>query len=83
MQQKQTSKKLYINSQIEYCPLVWIEKKKKKKKNRIHKKALRFVYNDRNSTLKELLTKDRSVTLHDRSIHVFGTEMFEVKKTIL
>ena len=57
-----------------------MDRKKKERKNRIHKKALRFVYNDRNSTLKELLTKDGSVTLHDRSIHVFGTEMFEVKK---
>ena len=43
-------------------------------KNRLHEKALRFVYNDRSSTLKELLTKDKTVTLHDRSIQVFVTK---------
>ena len=53
---------------------------KKKKKNRIHEKALRFVYNDKNSTLKELFTQDKSVTLHDRSIQVFVAKMFKVKE---
>ena len=53
------------------------KKKKKRKKNRIHEKALRFVYNDKNSTLKELFTQDKSVTLHDRSIQVFVAKMFK------
>ena len=75
VQQKRTSKKLCINSPIRYCPQVWM-KKKTRQKNRIHEKALRFVYNGRNSTLKELLTKHKSVTLHDRSIQVVVTEMF-------
>ena len=57
--------------------------KKKKAKNRIHEKGLRFVCNDRNSTLKELLTKERSVTLHDRNIQVFVTEMFKVKESFI
>ena len=75
VQQKRTSKKLCINSQIGYCPLAWM-----KKSSRIHEKALRFVYNDKNSTLKELFTKDKSVTSHDRSIQVFVAEMFKVKE---
>ena len=58
VQKKRTSKKLCINSQTEYCP----SRKKKAEKNRIHEKALRFVYNDRISALKELLTIGRSVT---------------------
>ena len=78
---KRTSKKLCIKSQIGYFPLVWI--KKSRQKNRICEKALRFVDNDRNSTLKELLTKGKSVTLHDRSIQVFVTEMFKVKEPFL
>ena len=77
VQQKMTSKKLCINSQIGYCPLAWI--KKSRKINRIHEKVLRFVYNDRNFTVKELLTKDKFVTLHDRSTQVFVKEMFKVK----
>ena len=52
-----------------------------RKKNRIQEKVLRFVYNDRNSTLQELLTKGKSVTLLDRSIQISVTEMFKVKKT--
>ena len=57
-----------------------IDGKKADKKNRIHEKALRFVCNDKNTTLKELFTKDKSVTLHDRSIQVFVAEMFTVKE---
>ena len=68
VQQKRTSKKLCINSQTEYCP----SRKKKAEKNRIHEKALRFVYNDRISALKELLNIGRSVS-----------EMFKVKKPFL
>ena len=70
-----------MNSQNGYCRLVYM--KKSRQKNGIHDKALRFVYNDRNSTLKELLTKDKSVTLHDRSIQIFVTEMFKVKETFI
>ena len=56
------------------------ENKVHKKKNRIHEKALRLVYNDKNSILKELFTKDKSVTLHDRSIQIYVAEMFKVKE---
>ena len=60
-----------------------MDEKKNRQKNRIHEKVLRFVYNDRNSTLKELLIKHKSVILHDRSIQVFVTEMFKVKEPVL
>ena len=55
---------------------------KKVEKKGIHKKALRFVYNDSSisSTLKEAITKDKPVTLHNRTIQVFVNEMFKVKK---
>ena len=55
---------------------------KKVGKKGIHKKALRFAYNDSSisSTLKELITKDKSVALHNRSIQVFVNEIFKVKK---
>ena len=58
--------------------------KKSRQKNGIHDKALRFAYNDRNSTLKELLTKGKSVTLHDYMKYTnFVTEMFKVKETFM
>ena len=61
MKEKRALKKLYINSQFGYCAQAWINHSRKHEKNRIHAKALRFVYNNKNSTLKELLTKEKSV----------------------
>ena len=54
-------KKLCINSQFGYWAQAWINRSRNHEKNRIHEKALRFVYNNKNSTLKELLTKEKSV----------------------
>ena len=50
--------------------------------NRIHERAIRLAYNDRHSTFKELLTKDKSVTMHHRNLQVLVTEMFKVKTGI-
>ena len=36
--------------------------------NRIHERALKITYNDKSSSHRELLTKDRSVTIHHRNI---------------
>ena len=36
----------------------------------------------KNTTFKELITTEKSVTLHDRSLSVVVTEMFIVKKGI-
>ena len=65
---------------LAFLALSSIDEKRVDKKNRIHENALRFVYNDKNSTLKELFTKDKSVTLYDRSIQVFVAKMFKVKE---
>ena len=58
---------------------------KKSRKKGIHKKALRFVYNGSSisSTLKEAITKDKSVTLRNRTIQVFVNEMFKVKNIFI
>ena len=36
--------------------------------NRIPERALRITYNDKSSSYRELLTKDRSVTIHHRNL---------------
>ena len=54
----------------------------KKASNRIHKIALRHVCNDRNDTFKEIITNEKSITLHDRSLRVLLTKMFKVKRGI-
>ena len=43
--------------------------------NRIHESALRVVYKDKNSTLKELLENDNSVTVDVKNLQVLVTKI--------
>ena len=72
--------KAFINSQFGYCPLVWIfcSRKINTRIDRIHGRALRTVYSDIISTFKELLNRDKSVTIHVRNLQVLVTEIFKV-----
>ena len=47
--------------------------------NKLHERALRIVYRDENTTFRELLNKDNSVTTHDRSLKRLATEMYKIK----
>ena len=40
----------------------------KNKINKIYERALRLVYDDRESTFEELLNKDQSVTIHQKDL---------------
>ena len=62
-------RKLFIESQFGYCPLIWMFHSRgfNNKINCIHEKALRITYIDKSSSYGELLTKDRSVTIHHRN----------------
>ena len=73
--------KAFINSQFGYCPLIWMNHSRtlNNRINRIQERALRIVYNDRKSTFSELLTKDKSVTVHSRNLQILATELFKVK----
>ena len=46
--------------------------------NRIHQRALRIIYNDKSSSYGELLTKDRSGTIHDRNIRALPIGIYKV-----
>ena len=72
--------KSYIESQFGYCPLIWMLHSRglNNKINRIHERALRITYNDKSSSYSELLTKDRSVTIHHRNIRALAVEIYKV-----
>ena len=47
--------------------------------NKLHECALRLVYNDKSSSFRELLERDKSVTIHEIIIQVLLTVIFKVK----
>ena len=70
----------FINSQFSYCPLVWMfhSRTLNNQINRIHERALRIVYNDKNSSLNQLLFIDESFTIHERNIQTLAVELFKI-----
>ena len=55
-------------SQFFYVPVVWIfhNQKLNSHKNETHEGALKFVHQDRNSTVDEFLARDSSLKIHER-----------------
>ena len=70
--------KSFIISQFNYCPLVWMLHTKQLNNgiNSLHEKALRVTYQDRNSTLSELLNLDKMVSIQYRNIIYLLTETY-------
>ena len=58
--------KAFITSQFSYCPLIWMlhSRALNDRINYINKRALRLTYKDNQSSFKEYLEKDHSVTVH-------------------
>ena len=73
--------KAFIMSQFSYCPLVWMchSRTLNNKINNLHERALRLVYDDRQSTFEELLNIDKSVVIHVRNLQVLGTKLYKVR----
>ena len=71
--------KAFICSQFGYYPLVWMfdSRKINNRINSLHKRALRVVYRDYKATFSELLSKDKSVTIHQRNLQLLATEIFK------
>ena len=72
--------KPFIQSQFGYCPLIWMfySRGLNNKRNLIHERALRSTYNDKSSSYGELLTKNRSVTIHHRNITALAIKIYKV-----
>ena len=50
--------------------------------DKIHERALRFVYRDETHSFEELLEMDGSVKIHHRNIQAMAIEMFKSKHNI-
>jgi hypothetical protein len=79
----QEAKKVLIESFImanfNYCPLVWLfcSKKLKIKQESIQKRALRFLYNDYESSYEHLLSMANKPTLEVRKLRFLAVEIFK------
>ena len=64
--------KTFICSQFGYCPLVWMFhcRKINNRINSRHKRTLRVVCRNYKATFSELLSKDKSVTIHQRNLQL-------------
>ena len=73
-----------LMSQLSYCPPIWMchSRKINNQINKLHERALRLVYNDKGSSFRKLLERDKSVTIHERNIQVLLTEIFKVKSSV-
>ena len=79
-EQKRFIFKSFFESQFKYCSLVWMfhSRSLNSKINRLHKRALRLVYNDFASTFDELLEKYGSFTVHHSNIQVLAIELHKI-----
>ena len=50
--------------------------------NRLHKRCLRIIYNDKLSDFEELLHKDNSVSIRYNNVHALATEMYKVVNSV-
>ena len=67
-----TIMKAFIESQFQYCPLVWMFHNRaiNSRINKLHERALRLVYKDEQYTFQQLLDEDNAVTrIHHRNLH--------------
>ena len=76
--------KTFIKSQFGYCPLVWMfsSRQGNNRTNHLHERALKIVYNDYESTFKNLLELDNSVSIHHRNIRLLSIELYKVKHNL-
>ena len=74
----------FVHSHFSYAPLTWLfhSRELENKINSVHKKALRILYNDEDSTFEQLLAKDKAYTVHERNIQILLTEMFKAKNKL-
>ena len=74
----------FFNAQFNYCPLIWMLHSRRNNNiiRNLHERCLRLIYNDKNSSYEELLTKDGSVSIHHRNIQALAIEFYKIKNKL-
>ena len=74
----------FICSQFGYCPLVWMfhSREINNRINSLLERALRVVHRDYKVKFSKLLSKDKSVTVHQINLQLLAREIFNTKKWI-
>ena len=68
-----------------YYPLIWMfhSRAMEHRINRIHERTLRLIYpNQHQLTFKELLEKNKTVSIHQRNLQTLATEIYKSKNKI-
>ena len=73
----------FFNSQFNYCPLVWMfdSYSNNNKINRLHRRVLRIVFNDFNSSFKNLKEKDGTVLIYLKNFKNLEQKFLKYGKT--
>ena len=71
-EKRRTLKKEFVESQFNYCPLIWMlhSRTLNNKINHIHERALRNVHSDYKSSFNEILDRGGSFTIHQKMCNV-------------
>ena len=79
MNQKKLLMNAFISSQFSYCPLIWMchSRTLNTKINKIHKRALRIVFKDNNSSFDVLIQKAGTVKIHHRNLQILAVEIYK------
>ena len=81
LQKRKVLMNAFINTQFNYCPLVWMlhTRQNNNKSKHLHERCLRLIHNDKLPSYEELLKKDGSVSIHHKNIQSLAIEIFQVK----
>ena len=74
----------FVMSQFSYCTFIWMfhDRSVNKKIKKISERALRVAYKDMCTSFEDLLKKAESVSIHQRNLKLFATEVFKTQSNL-
>ena len=81
VEKKKILMNLFFNTEFNYCHPIWMLHGLRNNNiiRNLYELCLRLIYNVKNSSYVELLTKDGSVSIHHRNIQALATEFYKIK----